>query len=127
MTVLSDDPQMTVSHRWCRLGYVARQGARAWGNDHGRLGMMGGDLAVDTVLIVSAVGGERRNRISHLIEQGPDLRGIVDVAGGQRRCCDLPGIGVHRNVQLTPGPPRLNNPEMVRRVARMMAETAERG
>jgi hypothetical protein len=105
--VRSDDPQVTISHRWCRLGYVARYGAGAWGNDDGRPGMTRGDLAVDAILVVSAVCGERCDQTTHLIEQGPDLRGIADIAGGQRRCCDLPGVGVHRNVQLAPGPPCL--------------------
>ncbi len=67
--------------------------------------MTRGDLAVDAVLIVGAVGGERGNRAIHLIEQGADLGRIVDVAGGQRGRRNLPGVGVHGNVQLAPRPP----------------------
>ncbi len=67
--------------------------------------MAGGDLAIDAVLVVGAVGGERRDRAIHPIEQGPDLRGIIDVAGGQRRRRDLPGVGVHGDVQLASGAP----------------------
>jgi len=75
--------------------------------DDGRLGMTGGDLAIDAVLVVSPVGGERRDRAIHLIEQGPDLRGVIDVARGQRRRRDLPGVGVHRDVQKLWGGRRL--------------------
>ena len=67
------------------------------------------NLAVDAVLIVSTVGGERGHRTVHLIEQGTDLRGIVDVVGGQRGRLDLPGVGVHSDVQLAPGPPCLRS------------------
>ncbi len=67
--------------------------------------MMRGDLLIVTVLVASTVGGERRDRATHLIEQGPNLRGIVDIAGGHRRRRDLPGVGVHGDVQLAPGPP----------------------
>ena len=76
--------QVTVSHRWCRLGCVARHGAGPWWDDDGRLGITGSGLAIDAVLVVSTVGGERRDRAINLIEQGPDLRGIIDVAGCDR-------------------------------------------
>ncbi len=77
------------------------------GTIDGRLGITRGDLAIDAVLIVSTVGSERGDRAIDLIEQRPDLRGIVDVAGGQRRRRDLPGVGIHGDVQLAPGPPCL--------------------
>jgi len=63
-----------------------------------------GDLAVDAVLIVSTVGSERGDRAFHLIQQDPNLRGVVDVAGGQNCRRDLPGVGIHGDVQLAPGP-----------------------
>ena len=63
------------------------------------------DLTVDAVLIVSTVGGKLRDRAIHLIEQEPNLRGIIDITGGQRRRRDLPNVGVHGNVQLAPRPP----------------------
>lgn len=65
------------------------------------------DLTVDAALVVSTVGGERRDRATHLIEQGPNVRGIIDIAAGQRRRRDPSGVGVHSNVQLTPRPPGL--------------------
>ena len=69
--------------------------------------MTRGDLAIDAVLVVSAVGGERGERATHLIEQGTDLRSIVDVAGGQNCRGDLAGVGVHGNMRLAPRPPCL--------------------
>jgi hypothetical protein len=57
------------------------------------------DLSVDAVLIAGTVGGERRHRAIHLIEQGPDLGSVVDVAGGQPSRRDLPAVGVRSNVQ----------------------------
>ena len=67
--------------------------------------MTRGDLAIDAVLVVSAVGGERGERAINLIEQGTDLRSIVDVAGGQNCRGDLAGVGVHGNMRLAPRPP----------------------
>ena len=66
-----------------------------------------GDLTVDTVLMVSTVGGERGDRAIELFKQVPNLRGTVDVAGGYRRRCDLSSVGVHGDVQLAPRPPCL--------------------
>ncbi len=65
------------------------------------------DLAVDAVLIVGTVGSERDDRVDYLIEQSANRQGIVHVAGGQRRRGDLPGVGIHGDVQLAPGPPCL--------------------
>ncbi len=56
------------------------------------------DLTLDAVLIVRTVGSEQRDRATHLIEQGPNLRGIIDVVGGDRRRRDLSGVGVHGDV-----------------------------
>ncbi len=63
------------------------------------------DLTVDAVLIVGTVGGERRDLAIYLVEQRPNLRGVIDIAGGQRRRHDLSGVSVHGDVQLTLGPP----------------------
>ena len=60
------------------------------------------DLTVNAVLIVSTVGSERRDWAIYSIEQGPNLRGIVDVVGGDRRGRNPPGVGVHGDVQLAP-------------------------
>src|SRR3954453_46797 len=56
-----------------------------------------GSLAVtgvNAVLIVRTVAGERGDRAVHLVEQGPDLRAIIHVVGGQRGRHDLAGVGI---------------------------------
>ena len=63
---------------------------------------MRGNLAIDAVLIVSTVGSERSGQAIYLIEQRSDLRGIIDVVGGQRCRRDLPGVGIDSDVQLAP-------------------------
>ena len=62
-----------------------------------------GDSAVDASLIVGAITGEGGEWTCDLIEQGPDLRAIIDIAGRQFRREDLAGLGVHAEVQLAPG------------------------
>ena len=42
-----------------------------------------GDRAVDTGLIVGSIAGERGKRTGKLIEQGLDLRAVIDVTGRQ--------------------------------------------
>ena len=49
------------------------------------IGMAGSDLAVDAVLVVCTIAGQRSDGIINLVEQGTDLRAIIDIIGGQRR------------------------------------------
>ncbi len=63
-----------------------------------------GDLAIDAVLVVCAVGGERGDGTVDLIKQGADLRAVIDIVGGQRRRDDLAGGGIHTDVQFAPRP-----------------------
>ena len=51
-----------------------------------------GNLAINAVLVVSTVSGERRDRTVNLIEQGADLGRVIDIAGGQRRRCKPAGL-----------------------------------
>jgi hypothetical protein len=44
-----------------------------------------GELAIDAVLVVRTVGGERSDGIIDLIKQRADLRAVIDVVGHQRR------------------------------------------
>src|SRR5690348_6140086 len=48
-----------------------------WHNDR-RIGMAGGDLAVDAVLVVCTIAGQRSDGIINLVEQGTDLRAVID-------------------------------------------------
>ena len=66
--------------------------------------MARGDPAVDTLLIIRAIAGERGDRAVDLVEQGTDLRAIIGIPVGQHRRDDLPGAGIHTDVQLSPGP-----------------------
>jgi hypothetical protein len=61
-----------------------------------------GDLTVDAVLIVGAMGGERGDRARDLIKQGTDLGGVIDIVRRQGGRGDLSGVGVHTDVQLAP-------------------------
>ena len=61
---------------------AARLGAAPWWHDHWGVWGALGDLAVDAVLVVCAIGGERGER-TYLVKQGSDLGGNVDVAGAQ--------------------------------------------
>jgi hypothetical protein len=66
--------------------------------------MRGGDLAIDTWRIICAVAGERGDGTINLIEQGTDLRAVVDMVGGQRRRDDLASVCINPDVQFTPRP-----------------------
>src|SRR6202043_1760554 len=84
------------------LGRLARHRIRPrWHDDRG-VGMAGGDLAVDAVLVVCAVAGERSDGIVNLVEQGTDLRAVIEIIGCQRRRDDAAGVGIDTDVQFAP-------------------------
>src|SRR5207302_7898864 len=60
--------------------------------------MAGSDLAVDAVLVVCAIAGQRSDGIINLVEQGTDLRAVIDIIGGQRRRDDPAGVGTDTDV-----------------------------
>src|SRR5215211_953010 len=97
---------MLVALRRRGLGRRARHGAGTRRHDDRRLGMARGDTAVNTLLIIRAVAGERRDNSVYLVEQGTNLRAVIDIVGGQLRRNDLPSVGVHAEVELSPGPAR---------------------
>jgi hypothetical protein len=66
--------------------------------------MAGSDLAVDTVLVVCTIAGQRSDGIINLVEQGTDLRAVIDIIGGQRRRDDPAGVGIDTDVQFAPRP-----------------------
>src|SRR3712207_8516589 len=65
-------------------------------------------------LIIRAVAGERGDRSVDLVEQGTDLRAIIGIPVGQHRRDDLPGVGIHTEVQLSPGPARAGDRKSTR-------------
>src|SRR4051812_22938294 len=62
------------------------------------------DGVVDASLIVGSIAGHRGKRSCDLVEQGPNLRAIIDIMGRQLCREDLPSLGLHPDVQLAPGP-----------------------
>jgi hypothetical protein len=59
---------------------------------------------VDIVPIVRSIAGKPRNRSGNLLEQGTDLRAVIDILAGQLGGDDLSGVGVDADMQLSPGP-----------------------
>ena len=65
------------------------------------------DLTVDIVPIVRPIAGKRRNRARNLLQQGTDLRAVIDILAGQLGGNDLSRVGVHPDMELSPGPTHL--------------------
>jgi hypothetical protein len=61
---------------------------------------------VDIVPIVRRIAGKRRNRARNLLQQGTDLRAVIDVLAGQLGGNNLSRVGVHPDVELSPAPTR---------------------
>ena len=64
------------------------------------------DLTVDIVAIIGAVTGKRPNRARNLLQQGTDLRAVINILAGQLGGNDLSSVGVHPDMELSPGPTR---------------------
>src|SRR5205823_9323008 len=83
---------------------LARHATRTrWHNDR-CIGMAGSDLAIDAVLVIGTIAGQRSDGIINLVEQGTDLRAVIDIIGGQRRRDDPAGVGIDTDVQFAPRP-----------------------
>src|SRR5437868_14593922 len=65
------------------------------------------DLTVDIVPIVRPIAGKRSNRARNLLQQGTDLRAVIDILAGQLGGNDLSRVGVHPDMELSPGPTHL--------------------
>src|SRR6516165_3894280 len=78
-----------------------RRGARRHHN-HG-VGITVSDRAIDAVLVVGAVTGERDQGPFHLVQQRAGLGGVVDVVRRQCRGDDLPSVGIHADMKFPPG------------------------
>src|SRR5438309_1655198 len=94
--------KMLVARCGRRLGGLARHRTRPrWHDDRG-IGMAGSDVAVDTVLVVCAIAGERSDGIINLVEQRTDLRAVIDIIGGQRRRDDPARLGIDTDMEFAP-------------------------
>src|SRR5829696_8301912 len=63
-----------------------------------------GDRAGDAILIVRSVTRDRSDQTRDLVEQGANLRAVIDIVGRQRRRDDPARVGIHPDVHLAPGP-----------------------
>src|SRR5438067_763943 len=65
----------------CRrsLGRLTGHRTQTWWYDNGRIWMAGGDLAVDAVLVVCAITGERGDGTINLVEQWTNLRAVIGI------------------------------------------------
>ena len=64
------------------------------------------DLTVDIVPMRGSIAGKRGNRSGNLLQQGTDLRAVIDTVAGQLGGDDLSGVGVHPDMELSPGSTR---------------------
>src|SRR5438132_14272804 len=62
------------------------------------------DLTVAIIPIVGSIAGKRRNRADNLLQQGTNLRAVIDILAGQLGGDDLSSVGVHAEMELSPGP-----------------------
>src|SRR5271170_7715816 len=96
--------QMPVTRSGRILGRLARHATRTRRHNDRRIGMAGSDLVVDAALVVCTIAGQRSDGIINLVEQGTDLRAVIDIIGGQRRRDDPAGVGIDTDVQSAPRP-----------------------
>ena len=94
---------MAVAYGWISADRFTGHCGSAWWHNNNCLGIPVSDSGVDTGLIIGAIAGERGRRAPDLIEQGIDLRGVVNIFVGQCRRHDPARIGVGADVQLAPG------------------------
>src|SRR5712664_2443173 len=96
---------MPVALGRCGLCRCAWYRARTWRHNDRRIRMTLADLTVDIVPIVRPIAGKRRAR--NLLQQGTDLRAVIDILAGQLDGNDLSRVGVHPDMELSPGPTHL--------------------
>src|SRR5712675_533107 len=103
-------PRSAISCR-CRSRLVGAVSAVALGTALKRGGTMTvrirmtlADLTVDIIPIVGSIAGKRRNRADNLLQQGTNLRAVIDILAGQLGGDDLSSVGVHAEMELSPGP-----------------------
>ena len=97
---------MAIPLRGGGLSRLARHGRGTRRHHDRRLAITLGDRMGNAFLIIGAIGGERCHGSRNLIEQGANLRTVVDLLCGQRSRDNLAGVGVQTNVQFAPGPAR---------------------
>ena len=94
-TALGDQLQVPVAFRRRGLCRCAWHRARTWRHNDRRIRMTLADLTVDIVAIVRPIASKRRNRARNLLQQGTDLRAVIDFLAGQLGGNNLSRVGVH--------------------------------
>src|SRR3712207_8440040 len=97
---------MPIARRGRGLGRPARHRAGSWWYDHGRLRMAYGYRAIDVVPIEGPISRDGGDGTIDLVEQGPNLRAIIDVVGGQLHGNDPTRVSVRAKMKPAPGPTR---------------------
>jgi hypothetical protein len=92
--VFGDLLDVLIPPRRSGFGGRANGRGRTWRNDDRRVRMTLGDRLIYSVLIVSSVSSERRDRISDLVEEPASPRGVIDRFPGQFNCNDLTALGI---------------------------------
>src|SRR5271157_5953414 len=95
---------MPVALRRRRRGRLAQHTTRTRRHDDRCVRVTVGDFIVDIVPIERAVTDEGYDWTRHLVEQSADLRAIVVIVGGRPDRHDFTGVGVHAEMQFSPGP-----------------------
>jgi hypothetical protein len=76
---LGNQLQVPVALRRCGLCRCAWHRVRTWRHNDRRIRMTLADLTVDIVPIVRPIASKRRNRARNLLQQGTDLRAVIDI------------------------------------------------
>ena len=103
---LGDQLQMPVARRRRGLCRSAWHRARTGRYNDRHIRMTLAVLTVDVVPIVRSIASNRHNRSGNLLQQGTDLRAVIDIVAGQLGGDDLSSVGVHADVELSPRPTR---------------------
>ena len=78
----------------------------AWRNNHRCAAAMLGDGVVGWLAVIGAIGRELADRHIDLVEQRFHLRGVAGILVGHDMSDDLAAVGIQRQMQLSPSPPR---------------------
>jgi hypothetical protein len=103
---LGDQLQVPVALGRRGLCRCAWHRARTWRHNDCRIRITLADLTVDIVPIIRSIAGKRGNRSGNLLQQGTDLRAVVDILVGQVGGDDFSSVGVDADMELSPGPTR---------------------
>jgi hypothetical protein len=101
-TLFGNTPKIAITLRRLGLRRLARHRGGAWRHDHRSAGIAVNHGAVNAVLIVSAITGERGQRSFYLVEQRTRLGRVIHIVCYQFRSDDLAGVGVRADMQLPP-------------------------